>query len=104
MKKYVLTAVMAATLGLGATAAMAEHHEGGDHKGGMMQKVDTNGDGVISKAEFMAKHEEMFAKMDANKDGNLSADEMKAAREYMKEKWEARKEKREEMMEDKAAE
>jgi len=103
MKNYVMTAVLAATLGLGATAAMADNHKDGHHKGGMMQKVDTNGDGMVSKTEFMAKHEEMFAKMDANNDGNLTKEEMKSAREAMKEKWEEKKEKRMEMKE-KAAE
>jgi uncharacterized protein (DUF1800 family) len=107
MKNYVMTAVLAAALGMGATAAIAGHHEGGDHKGGMMQKVDTNADGMVSKAEFMAKHEEMFAKMDANNDGNLTKEEMKSAREMMKEKRSDMKEKykmKKEMMGDKAAE
>ena len=99
MKNYVLTALMAATLGLTATAAIANDHEGGHHKGKMMEKVDTNGDGVISKAEFMAKHEDMFAKMDANNDSQLTKEEMREARQAMKEKWEEMKEKRVQMKE-----
>jgi hypothetical protein len=90
---------MAATLGLTAGAAMAEHHEGGYHKGKMMERVDTDGDGQISKAEFMAKHEEQFSKVDVNGDGMLSKDEMKAARSERKEKMKERMEKREEMKE-----
>lgn len=97
MNKYVLTAAMALALGMTSGVAMAEHHEGGDHKGKMMERVDTDGDGMISKAEFMAKHEEKFAKMDANNDGQLSKEEMKEAREHMKEKWKEMKDKREEM-------
>lgn len=103
MKKYVLTALMAASLGLTATAAFAGHHEGGDghHKGQkMMERVDTNGDGVISKAEFMAKHEEMFVKMDADKDGELTKEEMKNAREAMKEKMKERMENHKKMKKD----
>lgn len=88
---------MAVALGLSAGAAYAE---GGDHGkphdkahrgGGLMQKIDTNGDGNVSKAEFMAKHEEMFAKMDADSNGSLTKDEMKAAREKMKEKMKERR-------------
>ena len=94
MNKFVLTAAMAAVLGLSATAAMAEHHEGGAHdKGKMMERIDTDGDGVVSKAEFMAKHEEKFTKMDKNSDGNLSKEEMESAREAMKEKWKDMKDK-----------
>ena len=86
MKKLILAAVAVSALSIASGAAMAEHHEGGYGKGKMMEKVDTNGDGMISKAEFMAKHEEKFAKMDKDGDGNLSAEEMKQARGEMKDK------------------
>ena len=36
---------------------------------GKMMDADTNKDGKISKAEFMAKHEAMFTAADTNKDG-----------------------------------
>ena len=101
MNKYVLTAAMAVALGMTSGMAMAEHHEGGDHKGGkMMERIDTDGDGKISKAEFMAKHEEKFTQMDKNSDGFLTPEEIKEAHESMKEKWKERKEMRKEKMKD----
>jgi hypothetical protein len=36
--------------------------------GNMMKKTDTNGDGLLSKDEFMKSHEAMFDKL-KNKDG-----------------------------------
>ena len=42
---------------------------------GMLQRVDTNGDGLISKAENRAAAEARFARMDANGDGTIGADE-----------------------------
>ncbi len=49
------------------------------------QQADTDGDGAISKGEFLAQAEANFAKMDGNGDGKITADE----REAMKEKWKA---------------
>jgi uncharacterized low-complexity protein len=52
----------------------------GEGKCGMAQ-IDTNKDGVITKAEHAAHANGMFAAMDKNKDGKVSADEMKASHE-----------------------
>ena len=41
----------------------------------MMARVDTNGDGMISKAENRAMVEARFARMDADKDGTVEAGE-----------------------------
>lgn len=92
MKKLFLAAVAISALSIGATTAMADNH--GDHgnKGKMMERVDTDGDGQVSKAEFMAKHEEKFTKMDANGDGFVSKDEMKDAKGKMKDKMKKYKE------------
>ena len=103
MNKLFLMAALMGAMTLPATAAFAEHHEG-DYKGKKMEKVDTNGDGLVSKEEFLAKHEEMFNKMDADGNGSLTPEEMKEARGKMKERWKEMKEKREEMKENKAAE
>ena len=46
---------------------------GGDHHAGM----DANNDGSISRDEFRAQHDKMFAKMDKNGDGKLSEDEFR---------------------------
>ncbi|MCB1537872.1 MAG: EF-hand domain-containing protein [Rhodospirillales bacterium] len=66
--------------------------QGGPH-GGMekMLNADTNGDGMLSKAEFMAVQEKRFDEMDANKDGQVSKDEMKAYRETMRSKFEEKR-------------
>ena len=53
----------------------------------MFKKMDTNGDGSVSKDEFMAgprakqdpaKAEERFKELDKNNDGKLSPEEFKA--------------------------
>lgn len=41
-------------------------------------KLDTNGDGSISKKEFDGRHADKWAKMDADKDGKVTMEEMKA--------------------------
>lgn len=63
-------------------------HEGPEHGGPakheMMfmrmhadgKKLDANGDGTITREEFLAFHGSMFDEMDKNHDGKLSADEM----------------------------
>lgn len=121
MKKLFLAAALAGTmLGGAAFAGQAAPTDqttpaapGGHHgRGGMMARADTNGDGMISRAEymaqaearfarmdkngdaehkithadFMAKAEARFAKLDANGDGQISPDEMKAAMERMHER------------------
>src|SRR5271155_5925846 len=39
----------------------------------MMHKIDTNGDGMISKDEWIAYQEKVFAMLDKNKTGVLDA-------------------------------
>lgn len=67
-------------------AAMADRQGGemadfvpGGRGGGMgermLARIDTNGDGMISKAENRAAAEARFARMDANGDGTIGADE-----------------------------
>lgn len=70
-----------------ARKAMAERKGGelqdfmpGARRGGgmgerMMARIDTNGDGMISKAENRAMVEARFARMDADKDGMVEAGE-----------------------------
>lgn len=41
-------------------------------------KMDANGDGEITRDEFMAPHAEMFARMDKNGDGKVTTEEMQA--------------------------
>ena len=53
---------------------VADSH-GGKHC--KMKKMDADGDGTVSKDEFMAHAEEKFSRKDKNGDGVLSSDEMK---------------------------
>ena len=61
----------------GGDKAKAGEGKCGEGKCGMTM-MDTDKDGSVSKAEFMAAHEKMFAAKDTNNDGSLSAAEMKA--------------------------
>ena len=51
-----------------------QHH--GEMEGMMFKKLDTNGDGVISKAEFNAFNARHFKKLDTNNDGKLTPEEL----------------------------
>lgn len=44
---------------------------------------DTDGDGLISKDEFLAKQEERFTEMDKNSDGKLEDSELSAYKAKM---------------------
>ncbi len=100
MKKLLI--LSAAVMAFGATPVLAE--DGGEHrgahKGKMFQKHDTNGDGTVSKEEFLSHAEERFSSVDADGSGDISEEEAKAAheakREKMKERMKERKERREE--------
>jgi hypothetical protein len=66
----------------------------GPHGGGMMamaRDADTNKDGAISQAEFMAAAMKRFDAEDTNHDGQVTKAEREAAHAAQKAKWEARK-------------
>lgn len=95
MKK--LTILTALAVMVSVPYALAEEGGRGHGKHGgkkMFERHDTNGDGVISKSEFIASAEERFKKMDADGNGEISKDEIKAHHAKMKDKWKAMKEKR----------
>ena len=79
VKKLVLLSSMAIMLSAPAFAEKGSDDTG--HHGGKMEALDTNGDGMISKDEFMDAHIKRFEKMDSNSDGNVSMDEIKAYRD-----------------------
>lgn len=88
LRKLLLSTMALAVLSVPALAQDTPPAGGPDGHPGMdrMQSADTDGDGALSKAEFMAVQEKRFAEMDANSDGKVTKDEMKAHHESMKEK------------------
>ena len=63
----------------GISHVYADHHGGGKDK---MKMMDTDGDGAVSKEEFMSHKEQRFLEKDANGDGVISEDEMKKHCKY----------------------
>jgi hypothetical protein len=67
------------------------HHGRGEQ---MLRRMDTDKDGLLSKAELQAaqqKQLDVFDRADANKDGKLSAEERKAFHETMRAEYKARR-------------
>lgn len=82
MKKTTLTAlaISIAIGGMGFSSTASAKQRGG-HNGPKMpsfEKLDTNGDGVITQAEINAIGVAKFAEADTNGDGFLDAAELKA--------------------------
>ena len=70
---------MLASAGI-AVAQVTKSHPGmdmKDHMGMNMKGLDANGDGMISKEEFMRFHEAMFDRM-KGKDGAIATNDMQA--------------------------
>jgi Ca2+-binding EF-hand superfamily protein len=85
MKKILM--LSAAVLALQAIPALAqEHGDKGARGAKMFEKQDTNGDGVITEEEFVARAKEHFTMMDGNKDGKVTKEESEAAFAKMREK------------------
>lgn len=99
--KKLLTLTVAA-LAIGTTPVLADHHEDGkkDHHGKMFMQMDTNGDGIVSKSEFVSHAEKRFTDMDTDGDEQITREEADAAKEKMRNRMkkmhEMRKDKREE--------
>lgn len=81
-----ITALVASVAAIGTGAAIA-HGKDGDKHGGkgrhhekmverMFERMDTDKDGSISKAEFDAAKKARFTRADANGDGKISLEEM----------------------------
>lgn len=81
--------LLAASLGLvlAGSQAYADDHAGdhgkppmeGEHK----NPFDKDGDGALSKSEFLAMQTAHFEKADANNDGKVTREEMKNSRKEM---------------------
>lgn len=57
---------------------MGGQRMGGGRRGGGMMRLDTDGDGRVTRAEFDAQSGAMFARMDTNRDGTVDKAEMAA--------------------------
>jgi hypothetical protein len=69
--------VISAGLGLTALGGIALADKGP----GLFERSDTNGDSFVTKEEFAAGRDTMFAKLDANADGAIDQGEIDKARE-----------------------
>jgi hypothetical protein len=85
MKKAIIYLATASCFALSTNLAHAEgdapvenphsqHH--GQMDGMVFNKLDTNGDGVISRKEFNAYNAKHFKELDTNKDGKLTLEEL----------------------------
>ncbi len=86
LRSQLLIAV--AAVALAGTPAVADHHGGKGHHHGhgrMLENLDTDKDGVITREEAQAARKSRLMKADANGDGALTMEELKAHREKMRE-------------------
>ncbi|PBB18882.1 EF-hand domain-containing protein [Mesorhizobium sp. WSM4313] len=65
-------------LGLAPLCAAAAQHMPGQR---IVQRLDTNGDGAISKDEMLAARERLFKRLDRNGDGVIDENEIETARQ-----------------------
>lgn len=72
--KLLAAALMTAGLAAAAAGSAAEAAKGK----GMFDRVDTNGDGTITREEAQAARGAHFARLDTNGDGMISAEEFGA--------------------------
>lgn len=80
MKRPALVATL--LLGLAPLcAAQAQDMPGKDVGKHILQRVDTNGDGAVSKDEMIAAREHAFKKLDRNGDGVIDEKEIEGARD-----------------------
>ena len=76
MKKLITISLLSA-LGLGGVALA----EGPGHHGRMLEKLDQNHDGRLTKAELQSGALARFTEIDANRDGKVTKQELAAHRE-----------------------
>ncbi|MEM7330334.1 MAG: EF-hand domain-containing protein [Pseudomonadota bacterium] len=76
MKKLTIAALVTIIVGSAAYTAIAQQQRG--HHGPMLEGVDANQDGNISKDEVMAHRAEKFTSADTNGDNLVTADEFEA--------------------------
>ena len=83
MKKILLSSTFAlGILAIGSTAVLAEGGPRGGHGPQMnFERLDTNGDGMLTLEELQARGQSKFAETDTNSDGFLDVEELAAAAE-----------------------
>jgi Ca2+-binding EF-hand superfamily protein len=85
MKKAIFLSLLTAIAGLSIASAQppagaeCKHGGPGMAHGMPFEKLDSNKDGSLSRAELVGSATERFDRADANKDGTVTADERKAA-------------------------
>lgn len=89
MKKILMLSALALVMSAPTAAEAGSHGGKKGHK--MFEKHDLNGDGVVTKSEFLEGAEKMFSKMDIDGNGEVTKEEAQEARAKMKEKWKAHK-------------
>ena len=81
--------------GAGDGEGRGEHrgHRGGRHggPGGMLERMDADGDGRITRGELGARAEEHFARIDSDGNGVVTEAEREAAHAAMRERHQARR-------------
>ena len=73
MKKLTIAALVTVVIAGATYTAMAQHHRGGPRQ--MLEQVDANADGAVTKAEIEAHRTDKFASADTNGDNLVSAAE-----------------------------
>lgn len=82
MKKIIITA--ACIIGVAATVAtVSAKSRGGDR----FEKLDANGDGIVTASEMDARQADLFKAADANGDGGISQEEFHEHRKAKRMEW-----------------
>ncbi|GIX21358.1 MAG: hypothetical protein KatS3mg121_0141 [Gammaproteobacteria bacterium] len=78
-----VAALLAAPAAFSGDSCPHGHGKDGPPRGAkLFKKMDADGDGQVTRAEFLAAHEKHFDRLDADGDGILTHDELKAARHH----------------------
>jgi len=84
---FKLMTTLAVAAVMAATPVLAEEGKTKERRaGGMMMERLADEEGNITREDFLAKHAAHFDRLDTNGDGVLSAEERAAAHEAMKER------------------
>ena len=88
MTKLFATTAILLTLGLSPAFA-----EGYGDKADKLLKMDKDGNGVVTKSEFLEQAEERFSKMDTDGNNEITKEEAQTAKEKMRARMKEHREK-----------